>query len=112
MRYKAAYTPCYVLDPETYNWHIFDEGYRAQLETEKYVTENQAVQGDATIGKDDEDTNEDLGGSTVFSARMSGAMTMTKVEEIQDLGNLMIQVHGKKARAMVCFALLISHKCF
>ncbi|EHY60329.1 Arginyl-tRNA--protein transferase 1 [Exophiala dermatitidis] len=38
MRYKARFGPCYLLDPETYKWNLFDDNYRRELDKRKYVS--------------------------------------------------------------------------
>ena len=99
MRYKAAFSPCYILDPETYNWLMFDDDYRKRLDVEQYITERQLAKDQSmTI---DEKLDEDDDYRTVFNRKMSGAMTMKEVEETVDLGELIIQVGGRKAPAMV-----------
>jgi arginyl-tRNA---protein transferase len=38
MRYKANFMPSYLLDPETYDWNIFDNAYRRKLDERSYVS--------------------------------------------------------------------------
>ncbi|OAL23227.1 hypothetical protein AYO22_06277 [Fonsecaea multimorphosa] len=38
MRYKATFTPTYILDPESYEWNLFDDKYRQELDKRKYVS--------------------------------------------------------------------------
>ncbi|KIW77372.1 hypothetical protein Z517_09818 [Fonsecaea pedrosoi CBS 271.37] len=38
MRYKAAFCPTYILDPESYEWNLFDDKYRQELDKRKYVS--------------------------------------------------------------------------
>ncbi|EXJ54158.1 hypothetical protein A1O7_09495 [Cladophialophora yegresii CBS 114405] len=38
MRYKARFTPTYMLDPESYEWNLFDDDYRQKLDKRKYVS--------------------------------------------------------------------------
>jgi arginine-tRNA-protein transferase len=38
MRYKAAYAPQWVLDPESYTWDLLDKEFRARLDGRKYVS--------------------------------------------------------------------------
>lgn len=37
MRYKGAYYPQYILDPETYSWDLFDADLRRKMDERKYV---------------------------------------------------------------------------
>lgn len=38
MRYKAGFKPSSLLDPESFQWNIFDEEYKAKLDKRKYVS--------------------------------------------------------------------------
>lgn len=38
MRYKGDYHPQYVLDPESYDWNVLDDGLRKLLDEQKYVS--------------------------------------------------------------------------
>lgn len=38
MRYKAGFKPSYLLDPQTYEWNLFDDEYRQKLDERKYVS--------------------------------------------------------------------------
>ncbi|KAI9879423.1 MAG: Arginyl-tRNA--protein transferase 1 [Pleopsidium flavum] len=38
MRYKGAYKPQYLLDPETYAWNLFDDDLRERLNIRNYVS--------------------------------------------------------------------------
>ncbi|KIW63300.1 hypothetical protein, variant 1 [Phialophora macrospora] len=38
MRYKARFTPTYMLDPESFEWNLFDDDYRQKLDKRKYVS--------------------------------------------------------------------------
>lgn len=38
MRYKCAYGPGEVLDPEYYDWHPFDDTFRARLDEKPYIS--------------------------------------------------------------------------
>ncbi|KAJ9614145.1 Arginyl-tRNA--protein transferase 1 [Cladophialophora chaetospira] len=38
MRYKATFTPTYMLDPETFEWNHFDDAYRTKLDQRQYVS--------------------------------------------------------------------------
>ncbi|EXJ90834.1 hypothetical protein A1O1_03939 [Capronia coronata CBS 617.96] len=37
MRYKARFGPSYLLDPESFEWNLFDDKYRSELDKRKYV---------------------------------------------------------------------------
>ncbi|KIW94850.1 uncharacterized protein Z519_04828 [Cladophialophora bantiana CBS 173.52] len=38
MRYKATFTPTYILDPESFEWNLFDDKYRQELDKRKYFS--------------------------------------------------------------------------
>jgi arginine-tRNA-protein transferase len=38
MRYKGDYRPQYVLDPESYEWNLFDDDFKRKLDSRKYVS--------------------------------------------------------------------------
>jgi len=116
MRYKGAYSPSQILDPETYHWHSFDDDFRKRLDTEKYITDtSDETTKPSTTSQDHDDTTimadgdsdfeneEDEWGysRTVFSTKMSGTMTREMVNQRMDLGRMGIQLRGRTAIAQV-----------
>lgn len=38
MRYKGDYNPQYMLDPESYDWHLLDAQVKQELDKSKYLS--------------------------------------------------------------------------
>lgn len=51
MRYKGKYSPSYLLDPESLDWHLLDDAHREKLDRRKYVS----LSGDSKAGKNESD---------------------------------------------------------
>ncbi|TGO89597.1 hypothetical protein BPOR_0102g00200 [Botrytis porri] len=70
MRYKGDYSPQYILDPETYNWIIFDEHLRGRFDERKYVSETQIASesSESSIRNSDSNNTPDEDQSALYNA--------------------------------------------
>ncbi|RPB05544.1 hypothetical protein L873DRAFT_1662700 [Choiromyces venosus 120613-1] len=123
MWYKREYGPCYLLDPETYAWNLFDEKLEKLLDKYGYVGASTIHLHDAAekdndpektrdstgsenvIGGGDQDESEEGGEDEeevplgfVFSTKMPGIMTKREIDDF-DIGNLKFQVGRSKITA-------------
>jgi arginyl-tRNA---protein transferase len=84
MRYKANYKPSYLLDPETYDWNLFDEGYRHKLDKRKFVSPSKDVQH--TTAEPPSDTVETTGLSSKEASKGDATQSRRgKFADDQDL---------------------------
>lgn len=63
MRYKGDYSPQYMLDPETYEWHIMDDRIKKKLDETPYLSlsKERALDGLTTAStKNSDSTMEDV----------------------------------------------------
>ncbi|KAL9612241.1 MAG: hypothetical protein Q9167_003154 [Letrouitia subvulpina] len=107
MRYKGQYRPSYILDPETYDWNLFDEDFIKRLSARKYVSMRQERQlnlpaGPLTDIEEAEmepvkrealreylsEANPPVEGAldSVFENRMPGVLSLEEVRRDIDLG--------------------------
>jgi arginine-tRNA-protein transferase len=79
MRYKAAFQPTYILDPESLKWTLFDEDHRNQLDKTPYFSvsrgslaptsssdESETLSSQKSSSKDGEATSTPLGSTDEF----------------------------------------------
>lgn len=102
MRYKAAYRPQFILDPESGTWDPLDGELTRKLDMRPYVslsrdrrlaaqTASESAPEKESIAQPDPDENdEDL---SIFNLHMPGVMTLEEVEAL-DLGHWLLLVHG------------------
>ncbi|KAK6535437.1 Arginyl-tRNA--protein transferase 1 [Orbilia ellipsospora] len=95
MKYKCEFGPGQVLDPEYYDWHSFDNAFRAKLDTSPYYSktlEEKLAAGEPDP-KDDPEEDKMLeviratpekweGNETVFTTFMSGVMKLKEIDPI------------------------------
>ncbi|KAK6359363.1 Arginyl-tRNA--protein transferase 1 [Orbilia brochopaga] len=105
MRYKCEYGPGLVLDPESYEWHPFDDDFRSWLDKRPYVSltqERKIANGEIPKPSDEEEAETAAAANaehnyhpgagdpipTVFTTRMSGVL---KTQDVEDwLGDVLI----------------------
>ncbi|EXJ82632.1 arginine-tRNA-protein transferase [Capronia epimyces CBS 606.96] len=63
MRYKARFSPSYLLDPESFEWNLFDDNNRRELDKRKYVS----LSRDRKYGVAHEESNDSAASSTELS---------------------------------------------
>ena len=74
MRYKATFQPTFMLDPESLQWTLFDEGHRKQLDKTPYYS----VSGRSSVGSDVQVSEPD---STAKEASLEMAKEFKSVNE-------------------------------
>ncbi|ETI19620.1 hypothetical protein G647_09454 [Cladophialophora carrionii CBS 160.54] len=95
MRYKARFTPTYMLDPETFEWNLFDDNYRQKLDKRKYVSPahdrksgSEAAESQEphesdkakTTASDEEDA--EIPEGSLFDYAVPGVLTRDEVEQL------------------------------
>ncbi|KAL2219514.1 Arginyl-tRNA-protein transferase [Thermoascus aurantiacus ATCC 26904] len=101
MRYKAAYRPQYVLDPESMTWDPLEGEFLKKLDERPYVSlsrdRKQQEQKDAGAAEQQEQDTEmtDMNDEemSLFDIRMPGVMTLEEVQKL-DLDHWMLLVQG------------------
>ncbi|KAM0154462.1 hypothetical protein ACHAQE_007196 [Botrytis cinerea] len=91
MRYKGDYSPQYILDPETYNWVLFDEDLRGKFDERKYVSETQTPESNNT---QDEDPSApyDTGSKPIFETSMPGLLSKSDILTKSPLDHVKIRI--------------------
>ncbi|TVY43586.1 Arginyl-tRNA--protein transferase [Lachnellula subtilissima] len=114
MRYKGDYSPQYMLDPESYDWNLLDNGLKKKLSERKYVSlsrENTIREGstDAPVDKmetekkvdDGSDSDGDLPvldpDTPLFSRNMPGILTKEQLLTDVDLDHVKLRLRGQEA---------------
>ncbi|KAI4163126.1 MAG: hypothetical protein LQ342_003254 [Letrouitia transgressa] len=117
MRYKGQYRPSYILDPETYDWNLFDEDFIKRLSARKYVSMKQERQLNLPAGlltdieeaEMESDKREALREylseadaplegalGSVFENRMPGVLSLEEVRRDIDLGQWRAKLRGDR----------------
>ncbi|KAH4225829.1 hypothetical protein HBI56_078670 [Parastagonospora nodorum] len=112
MKYKGDYSPQYVLDPESYEWHPLEGELRSLLDQKRYVSLSRERRRQEAGKKDDEDKLKDYplptaaeggkavsAGMSLFELKVPGLMTPEEIEEQLDLGTIPIKIGGRMAEA-------------
>lgn len=119
MRYKGAYKPSYLLDPETYEWNLLDDELRSLLDRKPYVSlsrerrnaaHSEGTGGPVTNSTDSDSKDEDLQefplrnmaelqaaihrGMSLFDLRAPGFMTADEVQQGDLLDTQAIVIRG------------------
>ncbi|KAF9883582.1 Arginyl-tRNA--protein transferase 1 [Aspergillus nanangensis] len=96
MRYKGAYRPQYILDPESYTWDPLDGELSKKLDQRSYVSLSRdrrlASEGmsESTAEAKTEINDEEV---SLFDVHMPGVMTLEEVKAV-DLDHWLLLVHG------------------
>lgn len=64
MKYKREFRPTYVLDPESYEWNLFDEDLLARLDVRKYISLSREKRLGISATDPDPDAEPAKGGGT------------------------------------------------
>jgi arginine-tRNA-protein transferase len=95
MRYKAAYRPQFVLDPESLTWHPLDGEFMAKLDGRPYVSLSRDRQRSLLAAPKDENATEiNEEDMSLFDIHMPGVMTVEEVESQIDLDYWLLVVEG------------------
>ncbi|KAH8687839.1 arginine-tRNA-protein transferase-like protein 1 [Tricladium varicosporioides] len=119
MKYKGDYHPQYVLDPESYDWNLLDNGLKKKLDKKKYIslssealredvppvnesdaemaeaTEQPSNSDNASVDSDDScPPNPDL---PLFSRGMSGILTKDQLLANVDLDHIKLRIRAQEA---------------
>ncbi|TVY29724.1 Arginyl-tRNA--protein transferase [Lachnellula hyalina] len=114
MRYKADYSPQYMLDPESYDWNLLDNGLKNKLSDKKYVS----LSREKTIGEvstdapgdemetekkiddglySDDDPSSLDPDTPLFSRKMPGILTKEQLLTEVDLDHVKLRLRGQEA---------------
>ncbi|KAF7128588.1 hypothetical protein CNMCM5793_003376 [Aspergillus hiratsukae] len=104
MRYKGAFRPQYVLDPESYTWDPLDGELTKKLDERPYVSLSRdrrlAAQGlpeSSEIEAAEEEINDEE--MSLFDLHMPGVMTLDEVKSL-DLDHSLLLVQGSLVHMM------------
>ncbi|KAF7927189.1 hypothetical protein EAE99_005520 [Botrytis elliptica] len=102
MRYKGDYSPQYILDPETYNWILFDEHLRRRFDERKYVSETQtasessesSTQNSGSNNTSDEDSSAlyNADSKPIFETSMPGLLSKSDILTKSPLDHVKIRI--------------------
>ncbi|MCJ1472185.1 Arginyl-tRNA--protein transferase 1 [Lambiella insularis] len=112
MRYKAAFHPTYLLDPESYNWDPLDHDLLARLTIHKYVSlsrerrlgilvhakeleSNQANKQLTSVNAHDSDSESDPESMSLFDMNMPGVMSPAEVMSQIPVAEVKARVNNK-----------------
>ncbi|TVY88598.1 Arginyl-tRNA--protein transferase [Lachnellula willkommii] len=115
MRYKGDYSPQYMLDSESYDWNLLDNGLKNKLSEKKYVSLSHdkiigEVSADAPVdemetekkiddGSDSDDDPPVLNPDTpLFSRNMPGILTKEQLLTEVDLDHVKLRIRGQEAQ--------------
>ncbi|KAH8600998.1 arginine-tRNA-protein transferase-like protein 1 [Bisporella sp. PMI_857] len=111
MRYKADYTPQYLLDPESYDWNILNDVMKKKLDAKKYVSLSHGASDSTFIEESEVKVTEDNGDGEdsdddspvpfpdmpIFSRGMPGVLTKSSLLTEVDLDHIKLNVYGQEA---------------
>ncbi|RAL58805.1 hypothetical protein DID88_009115 [Monilinia fructigena] len=99
MRYKGDYSPQYILDPETYDWVLFDGALREKLNESKFVTEKHNPESSTPSQTPDSNSNADPESSAtrripIFERSMPGLLSAADLLANSPLDNIKIRIRN------------------
>ena len=94
MKYKADFSPQYMLDPSSYAWDLLDSSLKSKLDTSTYLSISNPAPSTESSDLMDEDT-EDI---PIFSRPVPGLLTREQLlsEEVR-LDRIKIRVREQEA---------------
>ena len=130
MRYKADYAPQYMLDPDSYNWDLLDDGLKKKLDEKPFVSlSRELARGGEVLSQDrmadetqpeamdtteenganqmevDEDSDEDppipKPNAPLWDREMPGILTKNQLLEEIDLSDIKIRIRGEVYEAQM-----------
>ncbi|TQS35954.1 hypothetical protein Golomagni_03609 [Golovinomyces magnicellulatus] len=108
MRYKAEYSPVYILGPELYQWQLFTKDLKHEFSTKKYLslkpdfprtsTDPSTNISESSKTSDENSTNEDPShvidlDVPLFARNMPGILTREQLPIESDLGKMFVKLY-------------------
>lgn len=100
MKYKIAYSPTYILDPESYNWLLLDEELLARFNKRGYLDipppEGTDVQESSRTEQSTSDADKSatspVSDGALFTSRMPGMMSREQIDSV-DLDHVVTRIN-------------------
>jgi arginine-tRNA-protein transferase len=114
MRYKADYSPQFILDPELYGWDLMDDELKKKLDDKRYLsmsrervggencmTQTPSVEGEMDVLDEGEDSDDDAPVPNpdlpLFARSIPGILTKNQLLTEIDIDHIKLRIHGQEA---------------